>query len=544
MKTSFSLLTFLALASSLAVAEVADIETVLVTGNRAADYKAPSVSASTKNSQPLIDTPVAVQVVPRVVLQDQQAASMNEALNNVSGVTPMFYLGGAYERFVVRGFTQSLAGYRNGVLQPFTRFHLANTERVEVLKGPAALEYGMSDPGGIINVVTRKPTQTAEYSLEQSVSSLDEYRTQASASGSINDALLYRVDASYLKDSGFRELTDTQEYFIAPSFTWNVSDSTRIDFNLEIDSAQSVYDQGLLAIGDGLLEVPRERSFGQAGLLDDYDNRLIDLSIEHDLNAEWTLKAGYSSYTTDTYYRSFYAVGNDDGIHADRYAWFGPEHFDTNTRFVQLNGSFATGAIQHHIVVGAQLFAMDGDARATDSYVDTIDLYTYRSANSHVDTTNPDLSPEGLSPQESWISLQDDRAQGVFIQDQMTITDTLIAQLGVRYDSLERKLDTAYYSDFESFSEDDHKTSPRAGLLYKITPQVSTYISYSTSFGPAFNYEPSALFEPETAKQWEAGFKSSLLNDKVSLTASIFHHTRVFPRKPSVLVKRKAKAWS
>ncbi|MEY4588662.1 MAG: hypothetical protein RL497_738, partial [Pseudomonadota bacterium] len=150
MKTPTSLLAALALAQPLNAAEAQKIETVTVIGNRAADYTAPDAAASTKNGQPLIDTPVAVQIVPSAVMLDQQTSSMAEVLNNVSGVTPMFFLGGAYERFVVRGFTQSLAGYRNGVLQPFTRFHLANTERVEVLKGPAALEYGMSDPGGVI----------------------------------------------------------------------------------------------------------------------------------------------------------------------------------------------------------------------------------------------------------------------------------------------------------------------------------------------------------------------------------------------------------
>ncbi|MEY4589290.1 MAG: hypothetical protein RL497_1366, partial [Pseudomonadota bacterium] len=298
-------------------------------------------------------------------------------------------------------------------------------------------------------------------------------------------------------------------------------------FSAEIDSAKSAYDQGLLAMGEGFIDVPRERSYSQEGLLDDYDNRLYDLSVEHDLNTAWTLKAGYSLYNTETYYRSVYAYASlkPGDTEADRYAWFGPEDFKTQTTWVQINGSFTTGSVEHHLVAGSQLFTMTGDAQAVETTADTINLYSYRYYNSKLNTAAY-FPPANLTPEAGFITHQDDRAQGVFIQDQINLTEKLIAQLGLRYDTLERELDTAYYSPMEHFSADDHQTSPRAGLVYKITPQLSTYLSYSTSFGPGFDFEPSALYEPETAKQWEAGVKSSLLNNKATLTASLFQLTK------------------
>ena len=107
-------------------------------------------------------------------------------MRNVSGVQAMHFYGGAFDVFLIRGFTQSAVGYRNGACVPLKKFDLANIDHVEVLKGPAAMLYGPSDPSGMINYVTKQPQKEAAYSIEQSIGSFDNYRTEASATGAID----------------------------------------------------------------------------------------------------------------------------------------------------------------------------------------------------------------------------------------------------------------------------------------------------------------------------------------------------------------------
>lgn len=519
--------------------EDAQLKTLVVHGDRM--YAPQTTSTVTRSPLPLQDTPIAVQIVNDDVIQDQKINSLTDALRNVSGVQPRFYLGGSYERFVIRGFSQSLSAYRNGVQLPFPRFHAANTERVEVLKGPAALEYGMSDPGGIINIVTRKPSAQTQARFEQSFSSLDDYRTTLGINGALNESgtVAARVDASYLNANGFRELTDTEESFVAPSIAWTI-DNTTIRLSTEFEKSRRIYDGGLPAIGDDLIDVSRERSYNQKGMHDDYDNRLIDLNVEHRFNKEWKLTAGYSDYNTNTYYRSFYLSPNDNGT-AERFAWYGPEDYTTRTAWLQINGELHTGNVKHLLSSGVQYSTLDGDASASDSYVDTIDLYQYRYGQSHVD-----LAQFSTSPTNNFIVKQDDKALGVFVQDQLIINERLIAQLGVRYDSVKRDLKSEYgsdiiVSDIVPNHSNDTQFSPRAGLLYKLTSQFSVYASYAESFGPAFNYEPSALYDPETAKQYEVGFKAALLNNNLTATVAVFDLTKQniptpHPTQPNVTV--------
>jgi len=514
-------------AAIVAVADTsAQLPTVNVTGNAIKDEASMNIVTVARSSLPVLDTPMAIHTVEPATIRDQQTDSLIEALRNVSGVQPMFYLGGAYERFVVRGFTQSLSTYRNGVQLPFSRFHAANTERVEVLKGPAALEYGMSDPGGVINIVTRKPTVDRQFHVEQSASSHDDYRTSLGASGALNDAstVLARVDASYLNGNGFRELSNNEETFASPSLSWLVSENTTINLATEFDHARRRYDAGVPAIGDEILDVPRDRTFTQDGPRDEYDNRLIDINIEHQFNNQWALSAGYSDYSTETYYRSIYAYNNNlqpGDETAGRSAWFGPEDFTTRTLWSHVSGKWRSGSVTHHLLAGVQSSTLDGKASASDTSLDTINLYTYRYQQSNIDIA----AIEAL-PTDTWISEQDDKSAGIFVQDQMVIAEHIIAQLGLRYDRIDRELDTAYDSPVLHEERDDSKVSPRAALLYKLTPAVSAYIGYSESFGPGFNYEPSALYKPETAKQYEVGVKTHLADDRLTATVAVFELTK------------------
>jgi len=164
-------------------------------------YNVLDASTATKTDTPIMETPVSIQVVPQRVLADQQAIDLEDALKNVSGVTPQF--GFSYRPgLVIRGFESRENQRRDGVLVRETRQSLANVDRVEVLKGPAAILYGSAEPGGVINLVTKRPQTEPYYSLSQQFGSFDTYRTLLDATGSLipGGSLSYRLNFEYLDE--------------------------------------------------------------------------------------------------------------------------------------------------------------------------------------------------------------------------------------------------------------------------------------------------------------------------------------------------------
>ncbi|MBX3640099.1 MAG: TonB-dependent receptor plug domain-containing protein, partial [Nitrosomonas sp.] len=128
-------------------------------------YTRTNASTATKSNLPIIKTPVSVQVIPRAVVEDQQAVQIEDAVKNVSGVFPGFTFGGLSEEFMIRGFNTGFLSYRDGFRFPAARLSLANIERIEVVKGAATNLYGRIEPGGMINLITKRPQAERYYAL-------------------------------------------------------------------------------------------------------------------------------------------------------------------------------------------------------------------------------------------------------------------------------------------------------------------------------------------------------------------------------------------
>ncbi|MGH2397722.1 MAG: TonB-dependent siderophore receptor [bacterium] len=195
-------------------------------------YNVPDATTATKTDTPIMETPVSIQVVPQQVLGDQQAYRLEDAVKNVSGIQLTPLSSNQFDGFLYRGFAGSQALLRNGYRFSVgvTKLDLTNVERLEVLKGPAAVLYGQqTEPGGIINVVTKKPLATPYYSLEQEFGSYDFYQTSADATGPItgDGALLYRLTLGYLNTESFRDFGFQERVFLVPSLSWRPSPGNR-----------------------------------------------------------------------------------------------------------------------------------------------------------------------------------------------------------------------------------------------------------------------------------------------------------------------------
>ncbi|HPV84276.1 MAG TPA: TonB-dependent receptor plug domain-containing protein, partial [Nitrospira sp.] len=202
-----------------------EVRPVVVASTRES-YSVSNTTTATKTDTPIHETPASIQVVPRQVIEDQKTPRMKDALENVSGVRPNQSIGSG-NRFIIRGFPDLGKTYRNGLLAtspsgfPF-EMDTANIESIEVLKGPASILYGRIEPGGMINVNTKRPLDTPHGALEQQFGSYNFYRTLWDVGGAITDSksLSVRFAGGYQNSGSFRDFNFIDRKVFNPSVTW------------------------------------------------------------------------------------------------------------------------------------------------------------------------------------------------------------------------------------------------------------------------------------------------------------------------------------
>jgi len=260
-------------------------------------YAVPNAGTALKTDTPIMETPFSVVVVPKQVLRDQQVVSVDKAVQNVAGVVNMPGNAGLQDMFVIRGF-QNDQLYRDGFMLPTlfsggtTKRDPANAERFEVLKGPGSTMFGRTEPGGIVNLVTKQPLATPYYSLQQQFGSYDFYRTTLDATGPVtaDDTLLYRANLAYQNNGSFRDFVNNERVFFAPVLTWNISPATQFSFELEYTHFNENADPGIPSIGDRPAPVPRNLFVGEPGHNKNQGDRvLVGFHWTHAFNEDWTL---------------------------------------------------------------------------------------------------------------------------------------------------------------------------------------------------------------------------------------------------------------
>ena len=267
------------------------------------DYVLPSATAGTKTDTPIMETPLNVQVISKQVMKDQQVVTLNDALKNVSGVTTTSQTadtgGGNQMNNVtfIRGFS-SETFFRDGFRLQYggASREMANIESVEVLKGPAAILYGMVEPGGMVNVVTKKPLATPYYAATQQFGSYNLYRTTLDATGPLtkDDTLLYRANLSYQNSGSFRDFAGKEDVFFAPVLTWNISPKTQVNFELEYNRQHLGMDTTFIPlVNNTLLHIPRNQNYGE------YSPAVSEtiyggFNWSHQFNDNWSVKNRFS----------------------------------------------------------------------------------------------------------------------------------------------------------------------------------------------------------------------------------------------------------
>ncbi|XVO88230.1 TonB-dependent siderophore receptor [Pseudomonas palleroniana] len=480
-------------------------------------YRATRSASATKTDTAIRDIPQSISVIPATVLKDLGSHNVERALEYAGGVSKQNNFGGLtlYE-YSVRGFTTS-EFYQDGFSAnrgyPSTP-DTANIERIEVLKGPAASLYGRGDPGGTVNIVTKKPQPDAFTTLQTSAGSWNRYRTAIDVNTPLDSEgnALSRVNLAVEDNHSFRDHVDAKRVFVAPSFSFQLTPDTHLLVESEFVRHSSTFDRGIVA-NTGM---SRSTFLGEPndGNIRNHNNR-IQAAIEHSLDDTWQLRLA-SHYKQGSLWgdASESRALNADGHTVNRrYRERSTGWHDSITQ-LELRGRFDIGSWQHELLIGTEYEDYRKKERVT----------AIAGSPYAIDVFHPVYGqPKPNGTRSGTDFYEQVKSQALNLQDQIVFTDRLRGMLGARLEHVEQSTEDFTRNHAKSRQTHDALTQ-RAGLLYQLTPQVGLFANASTSFKPNNGLDAGGKsFKPEEGVGYEVGIKSELFDDRLSTTLAAFH---------------------
>ncbi|MDT3671976.1 MAG: TonB-dependent siderophore receptor [Aromatoleum sp.] len=523
-----------ALATAQNAPQATTLPTVTVTdqaGAVAPSYNPLVSSSATKGTAPLRDIPQTVNVVGPELIADQGVRSLTEALQNVPGV--MLNMGdGQRDQVVIRGFTAIGDTFLDGVRDDALYFRdLSNTERIEVIKGPAAVLYGRGSSGGIINRVSKMPTKQAIREITVQFDSEGQKRASFDLGGGLGEAgHSFRLTGAFEDSDGFRDESFIKREAIAPSLSLNLGENTKLLLQIAHNRDRRPTDFGIPDNNGRPLDVDHDTYYGSGNAeRDDETNATMDTAtatLTHRLNDSWSLRnvLRYYDFKLDrdnTLYSSrtpYTLVGGQlfmqrthGNVVRDEDGWF--NQFELTQR-VKL------GDVQHTLLYGLELSRQEkGLDNINWAGIDRVPL----------------LNPGGAIPpyartaptSRSLDNVTDQDSTALYVQDQIAFGEQWKALVGVRYDEFRQETKQPGQRDFD---RTDREWSPRAGLVWQPDAVQSYYVSVSRSFQPSaeqFQLTASnADADPEISTNYEVGAKWDFLGGALSAGASVFRLER------------------
>ena len=502
--------------------------------------------SATRISASLMEIPLSVTPLTRDLMTDQNVTDVDEVMHNAPAVTPV--LGLLRPNFyLLRGFY--VLNYRDGVRAPIDgtiTLDPAAIERIEVLKGPSSILYGKGDPGGIINFLSRRPARDTGGSVNLSYGSSGLRRGSFDITGSVSDSIAGRMILSVDNSDTFRDDVTTQNLYVNPSLTFGFGAKSSLWLTGEFSRNDSTPDQGIFVKYGG--EIPhmstREHFYGTEGDSSEIKGQRIQAEFESQITPDWTLRAtaGHERYNqekllwtwqlVDTGPTGYLGVLPPDQLYQVRFDESPERHHNT----LRLENAFAfeAGSTKHQLVAAADYRE---DIENLETLILDHRLVNYVTGDISTSLFNLPMGTGLFFKEQSTVEATG-RDVGVAVQDLIELTPRLNLLAGLRYEQntiTSRRTGMqqifavlgAPAVSLDSFPDDSKSDNiaPRAGILFKVTPDLSVYGSYLTAF---FSPPPGALtaegtpLDPESSQQLEVGVKASFFANRLLLTSSIY----------------------
>ena len=506
--------------------------------------QAPSLG---KTGTKLGDLPASVQIIKRETVTEQGGTLLRDSINNASGIT----FGGQdslgyFDHFLIRGLNAQVYtdGFSDGDQLGGLTHSLNGVRRIEILEGPGSALFGSGPPGGTINIVHYDPSPVFHWGTTVQGGSFGTINNSTYVTGPTSvQGLNYRIDSTVSSTDGFRDLA-ARDYEFRPSFSWQVQDHT-YSFALDARHIEQTPDSyGLIYLnGQPITGVANTAKYSTPFSFANQDYIRPTFADKWDVNDYLTIN-NRLSYT----HRDIDAMRNNDsmsptGTHIVGDTLTGrqlraQDDSDGNLDYqFEPIWKFRTGPVGHTLLTG---FEYQHDVidtqRQTASLPDIANIFA---------PTPPELSPAGLSFLcDAKHSCDNDHLvanyYGFYATDQMDLTDKWKLRIGARQDIFDETLNplitvpgrfTATGAPLVGgvpVSREDTPLSWNVGTLYQVLPGIAPYIGVSQSYLSNFNSENTfnGIGKPESARQYEAGVKFSMFNDKVVLNTAVFNVSR------------------
>ena len=496
------------------------IEEVIITSNRI--KKTGSV---VKSGISIKDLPQSVQEIGSEVIAQQQAVRLSDVVKNVNGVYVSSARGGAQEFFYGRGYDLSANNmFKNGF-----RFNsgsipeVSSLEKVEVLKGSAALLFGNVSPGGILNMVTKMPSFKNGGEVAMQMGSYSFYKPSIDFYGPLNQSIAYRFVGSYENSESFRDVVKKERYYINPSFLFKINSRTEMVLQGDFMNDNWTPDFGTGVIGKKILDLPRNTYLGATWSNGNTKQATVSNLFTHTFNSNWKF-----NFNSSFQHFNRTSKGTERVQPAADGTWNRPlgqnknvEKIVSNQASLQVN--FNTGKVKHQFFTG-----LDFENAYTDAYTFVFSPATYGTGNVF-DFENFDQGGAIPDARNSKIVKTDTKRFGVYAQDLISITDKIKVLAGLRWSWQEAQADTYDYPVAggevltEGAKRKDQAFTPKAGLVYQPVTSVSLFASYANSFTPDTGTTVNGdALEASIIDQFELGVKKEFLEGKLTSNVTLY----------------------
>lgn len=507
---------YLALASVPVLAQsgdALDIEEILVTRTRQA-YQGEFDS---------LEVPQAELTIDSVTLRNAGVVDLVQALDLSASASRQNNFGGLWNSFAIRGFVGDENLPSNFLVNGFNAGRgfggardLSGIESVEVLKGPRAALFGRGEPGGTVNLVTKRPTFETAGEVVLSTGRWSTNRADFDYTTPLSNDVAIRLVGAYEDAESFRDTVATEKLLFSPSLAWLIGDRSRLNYEMEYSDQEMPFDRGVIAINDQLGLIPESRFLGEPGY-GPIETDVIGHQIEyqHDFDGNWSALIGFNYRDT-----SLEGLASENGFGApDADGNYGRFSRDRNYNAsyqvfrAELSGSFDTGALSHRLIVG-----IDSDEFENDQVA-----FRDRSTNQSINIFNPvygNAPVSGLNLVSQVDRIETQEAVGFYIQDQISLTDRLQVRIGARVDDYEQELIDRRSNRVSRYSET--QVSPQFGLVYQATDTLSFYAVYGENFRPLSGATDQNGLDPNLSESAELGVKFTLNDGALTGNLAIF----------------------
>lgn len=493
---------------------------------------------STKSNLTVMETPQPIAIVTHEIIEQQQAKQLSDVIRNVNGLYLTSARGGSQDSFGGRGFTFGNDNiFKNGARVNSGVFpEVSGLERVEVLKGANAMLYGNVGPGGIVNLITKKPKFEFGGMVGFSAGSWNSYKPTVDIYSPLSKNIAFRVNGAYEYAESFRDLVESKKNYFNPSLLFNLSENTQLIVEGDYLYHTFTPDFGIGSVTNDATgisrlatEIGRNQFLGTNWQYQTNQQATTDVILNHRINNNWSLNAvaSYQNYTKDYFSTERVQWSYDSSKNKLNPTWtrqVGKSYTEQNYTSLQinLNGEFKTGRFNHKVLIGA-----DGDylqADATSYTSSTLDILQLNDPSTWVNNTEiPDS-------QLTYRRRIPTKRLGVYVQDLIELTKSVKLLAGLRYSYLTNgeSSDLLFMQDLKipalSAKTEDNALSPKVGLIYNPNENLSVFATYTNSFVPntGFDLDTRAALKPSTVDQYEIGIKKNLWNNAIAVNLSVY----------------------